>query len=296
MKERKFIPMVFNVYDCDGMERFFEKQAENGWMLEKVNALGAYFIKCEPKKVKFSVNFLPKGSMFESEKSEKYEDFKELSEHNGWKLISVKSPHMFFCAEHENPLPIETDPVLKVKTVHNAVKRIQLPLEIFWAVICLLNIFAWGFLLIINGVGSGDTLVDLSRVLAVVFPAGAEAFITAEIVRYIRWHKKAQKLAEEDDEFLSPKGGVTYLLTACLLSLAGMAFGVLSTSSAAALPYVFAAMLFVLAAVAVLYAVSSIMKKLNASEKTNRAVFIVILAIICAASLAAGIVFGALSA
>ena len=100
----------------------------------------------------------------------------------------------------------------------------------------------------------------------------------------------------EDDEVLSPKGGVTYLLTACLLSVAGMAFGILSTSSVAALPYVFAAMLFILAAVAVLYAVSSTMKKFKASEKTNRAVFIVIFAIICAASLVTGIVFGMLSA
>lgn len=296
MKERKFSPMIFNIYDCDGMESFLEKQAENGWMLEKVTSIGAYFRKTEPEKVKFSVNFLPKGSMFESEKSEKYKDFKTLSEHNGWNLISVCSPHMFFCTKQENPVPIETDPVLRVNTVHNAVKRIQLPLMIFWAVICLLNVFAWNFLLIINGLGSGDVFVDVSRVFAAVFPIVAEAFITAEIMRYIRWHKKALKLAEEDDEFLKPKRGITYLFAACLLSLAGMAFGILSTSSAAALPNVFTAMLFVFSSVIILYAVSSIMKKLNASEKANRTVFIVIFTIICTVSLVAGFVSGVFSA
>lgn len=296
MKDRNFSLLLFNVYDCEGIENYLEKQAENGWMLEKVTNFGVHFRKTEPKKVKFSVNFLPKGSMFESEKSKKYEDFKELSEHNGWKLVSVNSPHMYFVAEQENPVPIETDPVLKVETAHNVMKKMQLPLFWVWIIAGILNFLGWTFLLMVNGLGSGDVLVDLSRVITVIFSALSVALVSAETVRYSRWHKDAIKLAEEENIFLNPKGKLSYVFIGAFFQIIGMAFGIISTGSVQALPYVFAALVWVFGTVAILYTVSNIMKKHNASEKKNRIVFIVIFAVICVSVLCLGLVSGAMSA
>lgn len=295
MKDRKFSFLMFNTYDCEAIENYLEKQTENGWLLEKVTALGAFFKKTEPQKIKFSVNFLPKGSMFESEKSKNYENFKELSEHNGWKLVSVSSPHMYFIAERENPVPIETDPVLRVETAHNVMKRMQLPLYFIWIVVGMINMLLWSFLLITNGLGSGDILVDLSRVINVVFSVLSVAAVSSEMVRYTRWHKEALKLAEEENIYLNPKGGIRYVIAGAFFQLIGMAFGIISIGSVQALPYVFAALVWIFLTVAILFIVSNIMKKFNASEKTNRAVFIAILVFICIAALAMGFVFGVVS-
>ena len=291
MKNRKFTIPLFTVYDCERYEKYLEKQAENGWMLEKSNVIGLLFKKTEPKKVHFSVNFLPQGSIFESEKSEKYEDYKELSQHNGWKLISVSSPHMFFCSEEENPTPIETDPVLSVETIHNVTKKSQLPLMILWACVGFINCLLWLWLIPLDIAAGADLLTTLSRIFSVVLFGVAAGLITAELVNYKRWHKKAVTLAEKENIFLTPKSKSGYLPWATLLSIAGMCFSMISVNTAAPL-HVFIAIVAVFVATAIILGANSIMRKFNVPTKTNRIITVIVGVIILAVAFCLGVFLG----
>ena len=291
MKNRKFVIPLFTVYDCERFENYLEKQAENGWMLEKANTVGIFFKKTEPKAVHFSVKYLPQGSIFESEKSEKYEDYKELTQHSGWKLIAVSSPHMFFCSEEENPTPIETDPVLAVETVHNVTKKSQLPLMILWTCVGFINCLLW-LGLIPLGVATGDGLLaTLSRTFAVVTSAIAVGLIITEVVNYKRWHKAAVKLAEEENTFLSPKSKQGYIPWAALLSIAGMCFSILSLNINAFI-HVFIAVVAIFVLVAIILGANSIMRKLNVPTKTNRIITVIIGVIILAVAFCLGVFVG----
>ena len=62
MKDSKRCFVLFSFYDRTGIENYLEKQAENGWMLDKITALGWQFKRMEPKKVHFSVVYFTKAS------------------------------------------------------------------------------------------------------------------------------------------------------------------------------------------------------------------------------------------
>ena len=54
MKNTKRCFVLFSFYDRTGIENYLEKQAENGWMLDRITALGWQFKRIE-KKIKRAV-------------------------------------------------------------------------------------------------------------------------------------------------------------------------------------------------------------------------------------------------
>ena len=44
MKNTKRCFVLFSFYDRTGIEAYLEKQAENGWMLDKTSAFGWHFV------------------------------------------------------------------------------------------------------------------------------------------------------------------------------------------------------------------------------------------------------------
>lgn len=201
MRETKRCIQQFAFYDKAGIQEYLEKQAEKGWMLQKMS-LGWVFRRIEPKKVRFFVTYYPKKSVFEAEGSEEQRLFWDFCEHAGWKLAATNEQMQIFYNEREDPVPIETDAVMEVEKVHQSTKK-------SYVLTYVLLLVSW-FLQMGNNLQrlKHDPLGTLSEnSMLFLFLAGVllAAYIVREIVRYFVWYKKARRTAAEEGIFVPAK-------------------------------------------------------------------------------------------
>ncbi len=65
----------------ENTEEYLGKMAEKGWMLQSIKGGNTFvFEKCEPKKVKFSVEIIYDGSYFDTCPTEKNEEYIDMCE------------------------------------------------------------------------------------------------------------------------------------------------------------------------------------------------------------------------
>ena len=127
MKDTKRRIEAFSFFDHTGIARHLTKMAEKGWLLEKISNFGWTYHRITPKKLTFSVCYYPKASEFDPEPTEEQKEFHDFCEHTGWVLAAESAQMQIFYNEQENPIPIDTDPVLEIETIHAAAKKSYLP-------------------------------------------------------------------------------------------------------------------------------------------------------------------------
>lgn len=123
--KRRFPPQTF--YDRTGIQRELETQAEKGWYLEKCSSLGWIYRRGEAKKVHYAVTYFPKADVYDPAPSEEQLRFQEFCAHTGWELVASNAQMQIFRNHRENPIPIETDPVIDVENIHASMKKILYP-------------------------------------------------------------------------------------------------------------------------------------------------------------------------
>ena len=123
MKDIKKKVEFFTFYDKTGIEKHLEQMAAEGWLLEKMSAFRWTYRRIEPKKIHFSVSYYATITDFEPEPTEQQQAFNEFCEHSGWKLATQTVQMQVFYNENENPVPIETDPMLEIENIHISVKK-----------------------------------------------------------------------------------------------------------------------------------------------------------------------------
>lgn len=216
MKDVKRRAALFSLYDRSGMEEHLTQMAEQGWLLEKIGAYLWTYRRIEPKQLTFSVTYFPSASQFDPEPSEAQETFYDFCAHTGWVLAASSAQLQVFYNERPDPVPIETDPVREVETIHKAMKKSFLPAQLF---------------LIVYGLLQGGMFVSDLKRDPISTLAGQAALFTplcwiillvlaaAEIISYFRWHRKAVKAAEQG-EFYETRSR-RKLQMVCLIVLTG---------------------------------------------------------------------------
>lgn len=266
MKDRKRKIMPFTFYDRTGIERKLETQAAKGWLLEKCSAAGWIYRRIEPAKIHFSVVYFPAADAFDPHPSEKQVRFQEFCEHTGWELIASNVQMQIFCNRRENPIPIETDPVIEVENIHKSVKKTMFPAYFSNLVLGVMQIglaaqrFSWDPL---------TELLSLPSMLATLFWSLDVVFWTILLGVYFHWYIRAKKAAM-DGLFLETKStdgfqflmlGTTTLALICMY----LSFGSWTVLLVGLLMVV-----GILGLTAVMVWMSNCMKKRNVSAKTNR--------------------------
>ena len=127
MKTKKRRPELFSFYNHSEMEAHFARMAKKGWMIESISNLYWTYRKIEPKDIHFSVSYYPRASDFDPEPSEEQQTFHDFCAHTGWQLACTWHQMQVFYNEKESPVPLDTDPVLEVETLHRACKKNFLP-------------------------------------------------------------------------------------------------------------------------------------------------------------------------
>ena len=130
-KNTKKVLFTLAVYDHTGIKEYLERQAMEGWMLEKLTEIFMIFRRIEPKKLQFTVSYFAKASVFDPKPTQEQLRFQEFCEHTGWKHIASKGELQVFCNEDEAAIPIETDPRIEVESIHKTMKKLFLPYYIY---------------------------------------------------------------------------------------------------------------------------------------------------------------------
>lgn len=272
MRETKRCIPKFTFYDKAGIRKYLEEQAERGWMLEKIS-LNWVFRRIEPRKLRFSVTYFPKKSVFEAEGSEEQRLFWDFCEHAGWKLAATNEQMQIFYNEKEDPVPIETDAVMEVEKVHQSAKKSYVFPYILLLASWLLQV---GMNLQRFGRDPLGTLADNAVLFLLLGGTLFAVYVIREIVRYFLWYKKAKRAAEESGRFVPAEGvgRVWSLLPYCAIFFILLEMFFLSSSR---LARVFFYMLLMVGFLTALIAgVSGWMKRKGVSAAVNRLTVIVI--------------------
>lgn len=199
MKNTKRRVETFSFYDRTGLEAHLARMAAEGWLVEKIGQFFWYYRKIEPKTLTFSVTYFPKASQFDPEPSEEQRTFYDFCEHAGWKLAAANVQLQVFYNEGPDPVPIETDPVLEVESIHHTMKRTLIPAQLMLLVLAVFQFGMFAWQAAENPIG---TLSSTPHLFTVVCEALVVLLVGVELGSYFRWHRRAV-LAAERGEFVS---------------------------------------------------------------------------------------------
>ena len=214
MKDKKRRLELFSIYDHTGIETHLENMAAKGWLLESISPFVWIYRHIEPRKLHFAVSYYPKADDYDPEPSEAQKTFHDFCEHSGWILAAGFNKMQIFYNERENPIPIETDPVTQVNTIHKAMKKSLLPNFCIPLIFCFM-VIRWSHKeLMENPI---DTLLSTVNIVIVFNLVVLAIFYIVEAVGYIIWDRKARMVAKQG-EFLPTPGhrGMKYAALALI--------------------------------------------------------------------------------
>ena len=269
MKDKKRRLEIMSFYDHTGTEKHLEDMAAKGWLLEKIsNGLWCYR-RIEPANVKFAVTFFPKASDFDPKPSDSQQTFVDYCAQSGWKLAGLSAQMQVFYNEDPNPVPIETDPYLQVENIHKAMKRNFLPANL---ILLLCGLFQLGMNLWqlfknpMYGLFNNFTWAALIPWSLVVI------LCSAEIISYLRWHKRAKAAALEEDILLPTKGTRTLQIVVLVVLAIFLVIWLLSLGGGMNLAVALISFGYMGLLILLVYLLKTFMKKKQVSTKVNRIV------------------------
>lgn len=223
MRKTKYCVAQFTFYDRTGIQVFLERQAEKGWLLEKIGVFFWKFRRIEPKTVHYAVTYFPKASVFDPEPSESQARLLEFCAHAGWVLAGTTAQMQVFYHEGEDPVPIETDPLIELENIHKAAKKSYLPSYFLLLAVALLNggMFLWRLHhSVIETLSSNLNL--FSALCWLLLFLGC----SMEILGYYLWYRKARKAAQEDGCFIKTWGFRSVWIVISWILFSGLALTV----------------------------------------------------------------------
>ncbi|MBR3751898.1 MAG: hypothetical protein IKK50_02055, partial [Ruminiclostridium sp.] len=186
-----------------------------------------------------------------------------------WKLAGLSAQMQVFYNEEENPVPIETDPLLQVENIHKAMKRNFISSSLILLACAVIQIA-----LVIGRVVSNPLYVLFSgSTLASLVPWSLVILLcSAEIITYLRWYRKAKAAALEEDTLLPTRSTrklqiVTLMILAIYLVFWFLSLGGGMNLAIGLMSFGYMAVLF-----ALVFLLKNFMKKKQVSTKVNRIV------------------------
>ena len=195
MRKTKRCLFPFALYDRSGIQSYLEKQAWNGWMLDTDSDRRFSFHQIDPVCRHFAVTYLPQND------EESIAHLRELCSKDGWIHLLSDNGMQIFYNDGENPVPIDTDPVVEVDTIHRCMIH-------FWkqnrlALLAKLILFVLSIVRGIAMVAAGNIVVGTISFCALCFFIGLRDIVSFCV--YSLWHIKAKTLSVTEGTFLQTK-------------------------------------------------------------------------------------------
>ena len=267
MRQTKRVMTQICFYDRTGIQKMLEEQAQKGWMLESIGQLGWKYRRIEPKNVRFAVTYYANASMFDPKPTVGEALYQEFVEYSGWQFVASNAQMQIFCTEEENPVPIETDPMVELQNIHRAVKKSFLPGYYIMLAAATLNLALMAWRLYDNFTGTLASNANLFSIFCWVLLFGMELM---EILSYYGWRRKALKAAERDGSFVETTNRNNIMWMILAVVSAALILTVISiTPKAAYVAVVMLVMMFGAAGLVLLF--TQWMKKTGFSREDNKA-------------------------
>ncbi len=219
MKETKREFKMFSFFDFDGIAAHLEKMAAEGWMIEQNKNRFWVYRRTEPKKLKFAVTYFTKASDFDPRPTEELQAFNEFCRQAGWKpAVSMAQMHIYY-NENENPVPIETDPLVQVNTIHRAMKKNYIPSYFIMIAASLLVIAMFGMRIFTNPMSA---LSSNSAIFSIVSYGVLLVMSVVELIQYYIWYKNAITRAESGYAIPSGKTAFAFQIISLIVVFALM--------------------------------------------------------------------------
>ena len=284
MKTKREIFMC-SLLEFKEIEKRLEQRAAEGWRLTKAGTFYWTYEQAEPKQVHYSIVFFPKHDNLEPEPSDSLVMMREYCERTGWNLVAEQGQMQIFCSEEVNPVPIETEAWLQVKNIHETMKKgiivthfilllnavIQLGLQVMQFFVNPLDWLSMGF--------------NFYMIFCWIFLGMGSA---VEIIHYYAWHKKAKRIAEEEEILYLPKSIMRFRITCLTIAMGALALAILAITNFMTGKYGLWILVWTVVLVGVPIGGSQILKKWKVPAKWNR-VIIVLLAIGCSVGMVIGL-------
>ncbi len=268
---KRKLPM-YAIYDRTNIEKMLEDEAQKGWMLESLGNYIWKFKRIEPRKLHFAVTYFPKATFYDPEPSEQQKTLQDFCQHAGWTLVGGIGPMQVFCNERENPLPIETDPLVELENIHATAKKTYL--SSFWLLLAvwILNLGMQISNIIRNPLdflGSNLSLFNFSNAVLLVI------MCLVELLGYYCWHRRAEQAARESGRFMQTRNYKRLELAILFVMLIGLILLLFTMDSE--LSTLMAVMLAGLVCVVLIgQGLIRLMKRLRVSAGTNKNVSMIV--------------------
>lgn len=276
MRNKKRMISQFTFYDRTGIQELLEKQAQKGWLLEKISSYGWKFRRIEPANINYAVTYFPSASVFDPQPSEKQKQFWDFCEHTGWKLAAHNAQLQVFYNEQQNPIPIETDAQIELENIEKSAKKGFLPGYYMLFGVGILQMILSLWRLSENPIEYLSMNASLFSILAWVVLL---LMTSIEIIGFYRWCKKARKAVETDGSFTATKGYRKVQLALMWFVLGAMALYLLSIDKRIAAISLGSVITVGLISVSI-QGITKLLKIFNVSAKVNRNITIVMAVVI----------------
>ena len=192
----------FSFHDHTGITRHLEQMAQKGWILESAGFFWKYS-PCAPQNIRYAVTYFSDAADPDNPLGEKESLFRDLCESAGWEFVARYHEMQIFRNFQKNPVPLDTEPMVQVETIHKGMKSGRLS-SLFWMLFYPLLFYFRAYLTgdlmgYLTFLGSNLYLLSI-LVFTVLF-----AVNLWELTAYYRWRRRA-KAAAREGQFLSTSG------------------------------------------------------------------------------------------
>lgn len=269
MKTKKRRLEYFSFYNHTGIEEHFTEMAKKGWMIESISNFYWTYRKIEPQDVHFCVTYYPRASDFDPEPSEEQQTFHDFCAHTGWKLACTWHQMQVFCNEMGSPIPLDTDPIMEVDTLHRACKKNFLP---SYYLLLALGLVMGGYFIARIYFDPVGLLSSSSQLLTGFAYLSLLIISLLELTTYFTWYRKA-KAAAQDGIFVDTPSTASVQKVIVVFLLTALAFWLFDLFSLSNLVLAWIAVALLVSMFGIIIIVNCIkqgLKKAKASRGLNR--------------------------
>lgn len=190
---------LFDLYAAPEIAQHLEALARQGWQLEHIGPVFWCYRKCPPADLHYAVVYFPKDPADEYI-SRQQRELWELCRTTGWELAATAGQMQIFRTAEKEPIPIETDPVVQVETIHAAMRvrdSVLFAGSLIFYILLLLPL-----LLLTRSAGNWAAWfrLFLPVLLLYILPC------CITLVSHLLWYRSARQTAQNENRLQAPKG------------------------------------------------------------------------------------------
>ena len=228
MREKKWVPNIYQPDDEAAIVKRLEKLAAKGWFLERAENWGWTLRRGEPAQVRYAVTYFPGASVFDPGPTEDQETYADYCRAAGWEFVSSYGPVQYFRSDLPDPVPIETDQGEKLAAIHRSLTKYALR-AYGLGLVC--GLLAWAGQIKRLRQLPLDMLSDNRQLLILAIYVVITVCSAAMLADYLIWYLRSKRSVEDGGACLPSHTWLRYTANILLLSCLAALLAVVLTST-----------------------------------------------------------------